>query len=180
MLYPATCVRLRYGCRADMLSGFSREYGYRRYRLPPKGTAYCRASAQGADLPAPLITFALQPPIPSGGGRVTPPSPRRSALQFRSASPGRLSLRPRLTPGRLASPGNPWPCGGGASHPPCRYLYLHLLFHALQPRSRPAFDARGMLPYRCFTHPRASAAGLIPDYYPCGAPRPVSCYALFE
>ena len=53
----------------------------------------------------------------------------------------RLRLRTRLTPGRLALPGNPWPYGGGGSHPPCRYLYLHLPFHALQRGSRPAFDA---------------------------------------
>ena len=53
----------------------------------------------------------------------------------------RLRLRARLTPDRLALSGKPWPYGGRASHPPYRYLYLHLLFHALQRGSRPAFDA---------------------------------------
>ena len=53
----------------------------------------------------------------------------------------RLSLRTRLTPGRLALPGKPWSCGGGASHPPYRYLYLHLPFQTLQTGSRPAFNA---------------------------------------
>ena len=53
----------------------------------------------------------------------------------------RLILRTRLTPGRLTSPGKPWSFGGGESHPPCRYLYLHLLFHALQYASRHAFSA---------------------------------------
>ena len=60
----------------------------------------------------------------------------------------RLILRARLTPGRLTLPGKPWSCGESASHALYRYLYLHLLFHALQPGSSPAFDARGMLPYR--------------------------------
>ena len=52
-----------------------------------------------------------------------------------------LILRTRLTPGRLASPGKPWSCGGGASHPPYRYLYLHLPFQTLQRPSRDAFGA---------------------------------------
>ena len=42
MLYPTTCVGLRYGCRTDMLSGFSREYGYPRYRAAPGGGPYCQ------------------------------------------------------------------------------------------------------------------------------------------
>ena len=41
----------------------------------------------------------------------------------------RLIIRHRLTPGRTTLPGNPWSYGGGESHPPYRYLYLHLLFH---------------------------------------------------
>ena len=69
------------------------------------------------------------------------------------------SVRLRLDGCGLASPGNPWPCGGGASHPPCRYLYLHLLFHALQRGSRRAFDARGMLPYRCNNASRGFGSG---------------------
>ena len=53
----------------------------------------------------------------------------------------RLILRTRLTLGRLALPRKPWSCGGGASHPPYRYLYLHLPFQTLQSTSRCAFDA---------------------------------------
>ena len=49
----------------------------------------------------------------------------------------RLILRARLTQGRLTLPWKPWPCGGGESHTPYRYLYLHLLFQALQ-RASPA------------------------------------------
>ena len=94
----------------------------------------------------------------------------------------RLILRARLTPGRLTLPGNPWSFGERASNPLYRYLYLHLLFHKLQQESPPAFDAGGMLPYRYFYYLLSRAFGvcLIPDYYPCADPRPVSCYALFE
>ena len=62
-------------------SGFSREHGYRRCRLAPKGAAYFRASAREVGLPASLVTFALKPPFPSGGGRVTSPSPRHTPRQ---------------------------------------------------------------------------------------------------
>ena len=71
----------------------------------------------------------------------------------------RIMLRTRLTLNRLALFRKPWSCGGGASHPPYRYLYLHLLFHTLQHGSRHAFDAEWNAP--------------LP-------PRLVSCYALFE
>ena len=60
----------------------------------------------------------------------------------------RLILRDRLTPGRLALPGKPWPYGESASHALYRYLYLHLLFQKLQRGSSRAFSAAGMLPYR--------------------------------
>ena len=50
----------------------------------------------------------------------------------------RLMLRTRLTLIRLALIRN-LGLRRGASHPPCRYLYLHLRFHALQRGSRPAF-----------------------------------------
>ena len=58
----------------------------------------------------------------------------------------RLILRTRLTLGRLTLPRKPWSCGGGASHPPYRYLYLHLPFHTLQSASRHAFDAEWNAP----------------------------------
>ena len=92
----------------------------------------------------------------------------------------RLILRARLTPGRLTLPGKPWSCGGGASHPPYRYLYLHLPFPTLQSGSRRAFNADGNAPLPTHMGSTASAAGFIPDYYPRPAPRLVSCYALFE
>ena len=53
----------------------------------------------------------------------------------------RLILRTRLTLNRLTLFRKPWSFGEGASHPLYRYLYLHLLFHALQSGSSRAFDA---------------------------------------
>ena len=51
MFYPTTCVRLRYGPAADMLSGFSWELDYHRYRIVPKDAPYCLLSAPSRDLP---------------------------------------------------------------------------------------------------------------------------------
>ena len=92
----------------------------------------------------------------------------------------RLILRTRLTLGRLTLPRKPWSCGEGASHPLYRYLYLHLLFQTLQSTSRYAFGADWNAPLPIIIDPTASVTGFIPDYYPCPAPRLVSCYALFE
>ena len=77
MLYPSTCVGLRYGPARHMLSGFSREYGYPRCPRPPEGEGYCQVSARKVDLPALLTAYALQRPVPSGRGGVTAPSPHR-------------------------------------------------------------------------------------------------------
>ena len=89
----------------------------------------------------------------------------------------RLILRSRLTLIRLALIRNPWSCGGGGSHPPYRYSFLHLPFRALQGDSRLPFAAHGMLPYHKI---HGFGGRLMPDYYPCPAARLVSCYALFE
>ena len=129
------------------LSGFSWKYGYLRCRIAPEGAPYSRVSARDVYFTASLIAYALQPPIPSGGGSVTAPSPRRTLHELRNVDRiaiglcVRMSLRTRLTRGRLASPRKPWPFGGRASHPPYRYLYLHLPFLTLQRCSRTAFDA---------------------------------------
>ena len=69
------------GAATLKLSGFSRESGYQLCRFGPEPSAYCRASAQRVDLPARLITYTLQPPIPSEGGCVTSPSPHRALRQ---------------------------------------------------------------------------------------------------
>ena len=93
MLYPTTCVGLRYGCRADMRSGFSREYDYPRSRPPPGGRPYCRPSARGAYFTTPLSAYTRQRAVPSARGGSTAPSPRRSARQSRNLD--RVSRRPR-------------------------------------------------------------------------------------
>ena len=67
------------GAAALLLSGFSRESGYRLYHLGPESAVYSQASAPEVDLPASVYAFALQPPIPSEGGRVTSPSPQSRA-----------------------------------------------------------------------------------------------------
>ena len=56
MLYPTTCVGLRYGCRTDMLSGFSREYDYLHSLPVPEERQYYRASALMPDLPGIVST----------------------------------------------------------------------------------------------------------------------------
>src|SRR3546814_1333864 len=56
-------------------------------------------------------------------------------------------LRSRLTLIRLALIRKPYPFGGRVSHPPYRYLCLHLLFQSLQKPFRITFAAIGMLPY---------------------------------
>ena len=75
------------------LSGFSREYGYLRYCLSPKGLAYCRVSAQVVDLPATLKAYARKRAVPSARGSVTAPSPRRPNGKSRNVD--RVSHRPR-------------------------------------------------------------------------------------
>ena len=65
----------------------------------------------------------------------------------------RLILRSRLTLIRLALIRKPQSFGEEVSRFLYRYLYLHLLFHALQPGSSPTFDAHGMLPYHHLRDP---------------------------
>ena len=51
MFYPTTCVRLRYGPAADMLSGFSWEPVYHLCQIVPEDALYCHFSAPHGDLP---------------------------------------------------------------------------------------------------------------------------------
>ena len=73
-----------------------------------------------------------------------------------SASPPlqRVRLRTRLTLIRLALIRNPWTSGVRVSHPHCRYLCLHLLFHTLQQTSRLTFNAVWNAPLPIFIIPR--------------------------
>ena len=105
MLYPTTCVGLRYGCRHDKLSGFSREYGYPRYRPPPGGTPYCQVRLG--------TRTSLRPSAPTPFNALFRQRAEVSLLRHRVARGGshgmltvsaialavRLRLRTRLTPG---------------------------------------------------------------------------------
>ena len=98
------------------------------------------------------------------------------------AFPKRVRLRSRLTLIRLALIRKPWSYGEGVSRPLYRYLYLHLLFHMLQHASKHIFNAiwNAPLPITNLSQFHVFGTGLMPDYYPCEAARPVSCYALFK
>ena len=98
------------------------------------------------------------------------------------ACPSRVRLRSRLTLIRLALIRKPWSYGEGVFRPLYRYLYLHLLFHTLQSASRLAFNTvwNAPLPTTRKVWFHVFGTGLMPDYYPCAAARPVSCYALFK
>ena len=190
MFYPTTCVGLRYGpCPRLCLAVFLGSMFPPAVRSPrgargtvasrPPGGFACRALS----LPRFNVLFRQHAGFPLLRRRVA----RGPGAGILTGSPSgralRLPLRPRLTLIRLALIRNPWSYGGGVSRPPCRYLYLHLLFRCLQHGSRRAFDGclNAPLPTRCLApRPTASAAGLMPDYYPCGAARLVSCYALFK
>ena len=120
----------------------------------PGGLAYFPASPPPVSAGR-LSATSVQRAIRSARGRFASPSP--SGLACRGLrNVDRMSIRlshaegvrPRLTPGRLAWPGNPWSYGGGVSLPACRYSCLHLLFRPLQRPSRDTFAGAGMLPYR--------------------------------
>ena len=119
----------------------------------PGGPRYCHLQNQPADLPTGL-SYRLQRTYPSVRGSVTSPSLLRitaGCWNINQLSIGfafRLILRPRLTLNRLSLFRKPWSFGGRVSHPPYRYLCLHLLFHPLQHASRHIFGANGMLPYQ--------------------------------
>ena len=147
MFNPTTCVRLRYGCRKDVLSGFSWEYAYAHSRRSPGGLAYCKGRlgtwiCLRPSTPTPFNGLFRQPAALSLlRPRVAPCG---STGIFTGSAIGlalRLSLRSRLTLIRLALIRKPWSFGGQVSRLPCRYLYLHLLFQTLQGGSRPAFNA---------------------------------------
>ena len=150
-------------------SGFSREHGYRRCPIA-RGLSVLSGSARGADLPAPHIPTPFNGLFrqPAAVSLLRPRfSPWPSNGIFTVSAIGsafRLPLRSRLTLIRLALIRKPWSFGVGVSRPHYRYLCLHLLFHNLQPGSRPAFDGDGMLPYRWCSkhHPTASVPDLCP------------------
>ena len=108
----------------------------------PEGVTYCQVRlgrwiCLPPSAPTPFNRLFRQP------AEVSLPRPRVARMASAGILTGssiclafRLIIRLRLTPGRLTSPGNPWSYGGGESHPPYRYLCLHLLFQTLHGGSR--------------------------------------------
>ena len=133
----------------------------------PVGPRYSQARDRPADLPAGL-PYPLQRAIPSARGPSSPPSPLRIAVgcwnvdQLSIGLAFRLILRSRLTLNRLSLFRKPWSSGGRVSHPPYRYLCLHLLFQTLQRTSRHAFGAVWNAPLPILSYPRASVPRLYP------------------
>ena len=138
---------------------------------------YCRVSAHA---------YTLQPPIPSGGGRVTPRSHENLHCGYRNINrfvigfPLRVRLRSRLTLVRLAFSRKPWVFGERVS---TRFVVTHAYIF-FSGRSRIPHDTpsapTGMLPYHFISKSFASAAVLMPVNYPRIIARLVSCYALFK
>ena len=105
MFYPSTCVGLRYGYPNNMLSGFSREYGYPRYQALPRKTPYYQVRLKG------WICLPLSSPTPFNGDFRRPAAVSLLRLHIApKASDGmltvsaialslRMRLRTRLTPG---------------------------------------------------------------------------------
>ena len=170
MLYPATCVRLRYGPRCPWrLAGFLGGMVTCAPRTPGRpgyfqGRIMARTCLRQS-APTPLnALFRQRAALSLPRHRIPGHSGCRNVDRLAIGLASRLCLRTRLTLIRLALIRKPWPCGEGGSRPLCRYSYLHLRFHGLQHRSRRAFSAHGMLPYRIPKKgkPASSASRLYP------------------
>ena len=150
-----------------MLSGFSWEPDYHRYSIA-RGLSILSASARLADLPTRRLptSFNLRFRRQAGVSLLRLHiAPISSNGIFTVSSIGyavRLRLRARLTLIRLALIRNPWSCGEEVSRLLYRYLYLHLLFHCLQPVSRQAFCDPWNAPLPIFAYSIASVNSLCP------------------
>ena len=97
--------------------------------------------------------YTLQRAIPSARGSVTPRSPcvlrdgPRNIDRVGIALPLRVRLSSRLTPGRLASPGNPWVFGVSVyTLSVVTHAYIFFSGRSSKPRGSPSAPT-GMLPY---------------------------------
>ena len=132
------------------------------------------------------LPYVLQPPIPSGGGGVTPRSHTILHYRYRNINrfvigfPFRVPLRSRLTLVRLAFSRKPWVVGERVS---TRFVVTHAyIFFSRRssiPHDTPSTPT-GMLPYHLLNKSFASAVVLMPGHYPRVIARLVSCYALFK
>ena len=105
MFYPSTCVGLRYGYPNNMLSGFSREYGYPRYQALPKKTPYYQVRLSGwiclpQSLPTPFNAHIRQrAEVPLLRLHIAPKGSTGMLTRSAIALAVRLRLRTRLAPG---------------------------------------------------------------------------------
>ena len=131
--------------------------------------------------------YVLQPPIPSGGGSVTPRSQLSLQCEYWNINqlvirfPSRVPLSPRLTLIRLTLFRKPGVFGVNISiFIVVTYAYIFFSTRSSKPHGPPSTPG-GMLPYHaCFHASKASAAVLMPAHHPRVIARLVSCYALFE
>ena len=130
--------------------------------------------------------YVLQPPIPSGGGSVTPRSQLSLQCEYWNINqlvirfPSRVPLSPRLTLIRLTLFRKPWVFGVYLS----KYIIVTYAYIFFSSRSSTSHNAPSRLhwnaPLPMISHPIASATVLMPAHHPRNAARLVSCYALFE
>ena len=154
----------------------------------PGGSRYCPVSASVVYFTATDIPTRFNALFRQCAGvsllrlRIAGHKGQRNLYRLSIGGASRLALRSRLTLIRLALIRNPWSSGGRVSRPPCRYLFLHLLFRFLQHGSRHTFHGRRNAPLPTQDQPGSHGfgSGLMPGYYPCGITRLVSCYALFK
>ena len=133
------------------------------------------------------LPYALQPPIPSGGGSVTSRSlpflhsGYWNINQFSIVFASRLPLRSRLTLIRLTLFRKPWVFGVRISILiVVTYAYIFFSRRSSIPHGTPS-TLTGMLPYHAHCCASlASATVLMPGHHPRITARLVSCYALFE
>ena len=122
--------------------------------LPPLSTRPKTRCTVALQLP-----YMLQPPIPSGGGGVTPRSHitlhhgYRNINRFVIGFPFRVRLRSRLTLVRLAFSRKPWVFGDGVSTPfVVTYAYIFFSRRSSKPHGSPSTPT-GMLPYHSVQSP---------------------------
>ena len=150
-----------------MFRGFSREPDYL-YYLVARGRPVLSGSTATADLPAMSLStpfnllFRQQARVSLLRLLVTPYHSNGILTVSAIGCAVRLRLRARLTLIRLALIRNPWSCGEEVSRLLYRYLYLHLLFHCLQPVSRQAFCDPWNAPLPIFAYSIASVNSLCP------------------
>ena len=150
-----------------MFSGFSWESDYHRYPVV-RGRPVLSSSTIPADLPTEILStlfnllFRLQADVSLLRLRITLTFSNGILTVSAIGLAVRLNLRTRLTLIRLALIRNPWSCGEEVSRLLYRYLYLHLLFHCLQPVSRQAFCDPWNAPLPIFAYSIASVNSLCP------------------